>query len=171
MTWPTAPQMNLVTGVAKVDAKATSCGGTWGTDNTEAGLMLNPYTCAALCATGVHLVIFSWTITWSFQMNCTGTGSINNQFGVVGEIYSLANSTTSGYTKVQVNWLTATCPHTAFGGATKQVVNVGVTSKMITGQAYLFESFLFIEVYVSTTGTGISEVNVPSATLSSVVLS
>lgn len=171
MTWPTAPTASLVTGVAKVDAKATACGGTYGTDNTEAGLFEGPYTCVAPCATGVHVVVFSWTITWTYQMNCTGTGGINNQFGVVGEVDSLANSTISGYAKVQINWLSATCPHTASGGATKQSVTVGLTSQFNTGWSYLFESFLFIEVYVSTTGTGVSEVNVPTATLNSIVLS
>ena len=178
ISWGSAPNFNIGTGVASYEVNAYSVGiGTGcpnnyppyvschGSADTTAGFQ-QAYTCSGLCTPGVHSVYFNWTLTWNYTIWACGSSDANNQFGVFGEIYSLSNGTVSGGpVSSRLVWMTvygpgACTPQT--GGGINQVINLVVTSQFNVGGGYLFETYLFSEVYTAAApgGSSSSELNV-----------
>lgn len=183
--WPTATNVNPNSGGAGYDVWARSTGptvpSTHGSDNTQAGF--NITVVCGICA-GDTLVTFNWKVTWNATMDltCNG-GSVNNQFGVDGQIFDHAG-TSLGFTTTHIWWQSSTTvPTHLTGAATNAIytVPIGITPPLPPGTYYL-HTWLFSEVYTNcpspwTVGTyANSELNVATpggqgGTLTSVVIS
>ena len=180
--WPTGTNVNPNSGGAGYDVWARSAGslvgGTHGSDNTQAGFNITVF-CGA--CVGDTLVTFNWKVTWNATMDLTCGGSVNNQFGVDGQVFD-HTGTSLGFSSFHVWWQSsATVPTHLTGGGTNVAYSVPIAVGALAGTYYL-HTWLFSEVYTTcpagsaATSYANSELNVAvpggqGGTLTSVVIS